>query len=99
MKDCWVSPYGEVVYIEENGIWLHAKTAAEILNERYNYNLNIYDPNVRYLDILHDKGWIRYSKYMVGYTGGCKGGWIYNPFTITRDQKDKVFDLTGEVIE
>ena len=32
MKDCWVSPYGEVVYIEENGIWLHAKKAAEILN-------------------------------------------------------------------
>lgn len=92
MKDCWVSPYGEVIYIEEDGIWLHAKKAAEILNERYGYDLDIYDPNYRYLDILHDKGWIRHSKYM-------NTGWIYNPFTVTRDQKNTMFDLTGVVID
>ena len=34
MKECWLSPYGEVIYT--NGKWDHASKAAEIILERYN---------------------------------------------------------------
>lgn len=91
MKDCWLSPYGEVIYVEEEGKWLHCKTAAKILNERYNYNYDPNDPSIEWLDILHSKGWVRYSHFF-------NTGWIYNPYTITTDQKNKIYELTGDFI-
>jgi len=92
INDCWVSPYGEVVYLEKTGRWLHAKTAGKILNENYGYDFDLSDPHIYWLNLLHSRGWIRYSNCM-------NTGWIYNPYTITEDQKQKIFELTGEIID
>jgi len=100
MKECWLSPYGEVIYT--SGMWEHAETAAKILFERYNNgswedtqdvwcdvasSLGSNSPT----DVLQDKyGWIRYSiisnKWLVG--------WEYGIYP-TEEQKNKMFELTG----
>ena len=103
MRECWLSPYGEVIYT--SGMWEHAETAAKILFERYNdgswedtqdvwcytvMNWSSKSPT----DLLQEKGWIRHStvsnKWIVGEEYGI------HP---TQDQKDKIFDLTGEIVE
>ena len=105
MKECWISPYGEVIYT--GGEWEHASKAAQILFERYNEDrkwksvqdvwvdtastYRSYSPT----DLLQEKyGWIRYStiseKWIVGDD--------YDIFPTT-DQINKMFDLNGFVYE
>lgn len=103
MKECWLSPYGEVIYTK--GQWDHASKAAEIILERYNNGSwkNTTDvwcavasgwgsdsPS----DYLQNEGWIRYStisnKWIVG-----RDYHIYP----TQDQKDKMYELTGFIYE
>lgn len=103
MKECWISPYGEVIYT--NGEWDHASKAAEILFERYNDGSweNIQDvwcytvmnwSSKSPTDLLQEKGWIRYSTISESWIVG-KDYDIYP----TRDQKDKIYDLTGFIYE
>lgn len=104
MKECWISPYGEVIYT--GGEWEHANKAAQILFERYNTDGKWKSPSdVWYeaasrcgsyttTDMLQEKGWIRYStiseKWIVGDD--------YDIFPTT-DQINKMFDLNGFVYE
>ena len=103
MRECWLSPYGEVIYT--SGMWEHANTAAKILFERYNDGSWKNPGDVWYecatswasyspTDMLQEKGWVRYStvsnKWIVGEE------YDIHP---TQDQKDKIFDLTGEIVE
>ena len=103
MKECWISPYGEVIYT--SGEWEHASTAAKILFERYNdgswksvqdvwyytaSNWTSYTPT----DLLQEKGWIRYST--------ISNTWIvgedYDIYPTT-EQKDKMYELNGFIYD
>ena len=97
MKECWLSPYGEVIYT--SGMWGHAEAAAKILFERYNdgswegtqdvWREVIMEYNSP-TDLLQEKGWIKFST-------------ITNEWIIfkepTTDQKNKMFDLTGYICD
>ena len=95
MKECWLSPYGEIIYT--NGEWEHASKAAKILFERYNNGKWEYIEEVwcewkTPTDLLEDLGWIRYST--------ISNNWVFdNSSKLTTDQKNKMFDLTGYVSE
>lgn len=102
MNDCWLSPYGEVVDVPT---WGHANVAAKIILERYYAengerfedtqdvwcSCNGESPT----DMLESMGWIRYSSTYVH--GWCVfKGYSKEP---TREQKEKMFDLTGFIYE
>lgn len=88
MKDCWLSPYGEI--IKCSGAWNHNQDAQKILIERYGFEdiYQIYDkyPFKNATDVLMDEyGWCRYSTC-------ANQGWLYTK-ELTPDQKNKIFDL------
>lgn len=91
MKECWLSPYGQVIYT--GGEWEHASKAAKILFEMYNNGKWKYIEEVwcewkNPSEQLEDLGWIRYST--------ITNNWVIDSNTkITTDQKNKMFDLTG----
>lgn len=88
MKDCWLSPYGEVIYVSA---WSHNAKAEELLIERYGFK-DIYDIDDKHpfetaSDILMKYGWIRYSTC-------ANRGWLME-VKPTSEQKNIMFDLTG----
>lgn len=91
IKECWLSPYGQVVYT--NGEWLHATKAAKILFEMYNNGKwkDIEDVWVEYktpTEQLEELGWVRYST--------ITNEWVIHTNTkLTTDQMNKMFTLTG----
>lgn len=93
MKDCWMSPYGEVLYC--SGIWNHNSDAEKILIERYGFK-DALDIDDKYPDLLASEvleeiyGWCR-------YTTCANRGWMWLK-KLTTDQKNKIYDLTGEII-
>lgn len=99
MKDCWLSPYGEIIYC--SGKWNHGKDAWRIMEEILGLDIDKIDD----LDIKHGSltaaleslGWVRYTTLPNYATGGYDDiGWVikegYNP---TEEQKNKMFELTG----
>lgn len=93
MKDCLLSPYGEVIFC--GGAWNHNTDAEKILIERYGYNdaLEIYEKHEfeNATDVLMGYGWVRYSTC-------ANRGWCFNKYKITTEQKNKIFELTGDNI-
>lgn len=91
MKDCWLSPYGEVIYVSA---WSHNQKAEELLIERYGFEdeYHIYDkhPFENASDVLMKYGWIRYSTC-------ANRGWLIETKPTT-EQKDKMFELTKYII-
>ena len=103
MKECWLSPYGEIIYT--NGEWNHASKAAEIILKRYNDGSWKDTQDVwcgvaggwgskSPSDYLQNKGWIRYSTISNNWIVGRD----YDIYP-TQDQKDKMFELTGFIYE
>lgn len=92
MKDCWLNPFGEIVWCR--GAWSHNQDAERILIERYGFEdeIDIYSryPFKNATDVLMDEyRWCRYSTC-------ANRGWCWNK-ELTTDQKNKMFDLTGFV--
>ena len=97
MRECWLSPYGEVIYTGCS--WGHANTAAKIIFERYNngkfdspqevWLLDKYDSPT---DFLEELGWVRFSTITNRWV-------ILKTFKLTPSQKDKIFELTGDIFE
>ncbi|MBQ3414822.1 MAG: hypothetical protein IJH39_05650 [Clostridia bacterium] len=92
MRDCWLSPYGEVIYVSA---WSHNTKAEELLIERYGFEdiYDIYDkhPFETASDVLMKYGWIRYSTC-------ANRGWLME-VKPSSEQKNKMFDLTGYVYD
>lgn len=94
MHDCWLSPYGEVIWC--SGAWNHNQDAINLLIERYGYKdiIDIDDtfPFKLATDILTEVyGWCRYSTC-------ANRGWLWIK-PLTTEQKNKIFDLTGELFD
>lgn len=98
MKECWLSPYGELIYT--GGEWEHANKAASIIFDRYN-NGKYQDTNDVWCesmtktptDILEELGWVRFST--------ISNSWVViDGYTrLTEEQKIRIFELTGDNFE
>ena len=103
MKDCWLSPYGEVIYC--SGKWNHGADAWKIMEETLGFDIDkIDDLDIEYGSLtaaLESLGWIRYTTLPNYKTGGYDDiGWVIKEgYTPTTEQKNKMFDLTGNIIE
>ena len=103
MRDCWLSPYGEVINC--TGKWDHGGTAWRIMEFKLGLGLDEIDE----LDMEHGSitaaleslGWVRYTTLTNYATGGYDDiGWVIKDgFEPTEDQKRKMFDLTGKIVE
>lgn len=98
MKDCFLSPEGDVFYGHVNET--HQDIADYIVKTVYkigivNDDLDIHEFE-KYRDskrFLVKNGWIEYiNRYHVGW-------WIDPSRTPTQAQIDKIYELTGEVFE
>lgn len=95
MKECWLSPYGELIYT--GGEWEHATKAAAILFDRYNngkwqFIEEIWCDWKSPTEQLEELGWVRYST--------VSNAWVvFEGYThLTAEQKNKIFELTGDNI-
>lgn len=101
MKDCWLSPEGEVIYC--SGKWAHGGTAWGIMEENLGLDIDIIDDLDRthgsLTAALESLGWIRYTTLPNYATGGYDDiGWVINDkYKPTKNQIDKMFDLTGYI--
>ena len=103
MKDCWLSPQGEVVYC--SGKWEHGRTAWKIMEENLGIDIDIIDDLDRtcgsLTTALESLGWIRYTTLPNYATGGYDDiGWVINDnYKPTVGQKNKMYDLTGFIFD
>ena len=103
MRDCWLSPYGEVINC--TGKWDHGGTAWRIMEEKLGLDLDEMDK----LDREHGSltagleslGWVRYTTLPNYKTGGYDDiGWVIKEGYIpTEEQKIKMFELSGYIYE
>ena len=99
MKDCWLSPYGEVINC--TGKWDHTGAAWKIMEEKLGLDLDEIDQLDREYGsltaALESLGWVRYTTLPNYATGGYDDiGWVIkDKFEPTTDQKNIMFDLTG----
>lgn len=98
MRDCYISPQGEVYY----GI-SHFDIAERIVKKVYSidkaiiYSLDDADKQLAILcnpeKFLEENGWMK-------YINRCNiGWWIHLEKVPTQAQRDKIYELTGEVFE
>lgn len=96
MKDCWLSPYGEVIYISA---WEHNTKAEQILIERYGYTdeLDIDDkhPFETATCVLEKKGWMRFTTTIDRWS--CEHTINYEELFAkpTKAQIGRMYELTG----
>ena len=96
VKECWMSPYGEIIWCKYG----HPPMAFKLILERYNSgrykNISeveekIIDP-IEFLELL---GWIRCSKMEMSNHGWAVGNFKH----LSTDQRNKLFDLTGKYFD
>jgi len=103
MRDCWLDPYGEVVNC--TGKWDHGGTAWKIMEDKLGLDIDEMDKLDRehgsLTAALESLGWVRYTTLPNYATGGYDDiGWVIKDgFEPTEDQKRKMFDLTGKIVE
>lgn len=103
MKDCWLSPYGKVIYCDCK--WNHGKDAWRIMEENLGLDIDKIDKLDREYGsltaALESLGWVRYTTLPNYATGGYDDiGWVIKEGYIpTKEQQDKMFDLTGYIYE
>lgn len=102
MRDCWLSPYGEVVYC--SGKWDHGETAWRIMEDKLGFDIDKISDIIMggsLTEGLESLGWVRYTTLPNYATGGYDDiGWVIKDgFEPTEDQKNKMFDLTGKIVE
>ena len=90
MESCWLSPQGKVYECH-----YHADAAREIVKElglweEYWENIEKYSYSAE--EFLEFRGWVKYSDL-----GRCFKGWCIFPYTtLTQNQIDKIYELTGD---
>ena len=111
MRDCWLDPYGNVYYVEPFG---HSRFAQEQLSDEFPMEnettplregplgIDTWDERGfcgSFEETLMRRGWIRYSTTTDQWCYGRDwDGWEVYPRP-TSAQRNKMFDLTGEIVE
>ncbi len=111
MRDCWLDPYGNVYYVEP---FAHNDFAQEQLKDEFPMEnkttplregplgIDTWDERGfcgSFEETLMRRGWIRYSTATNQWCYGRDwGGWERYPRP-TSAQRDRMFDLTGEIDE
>ena len=89
MKNCWLSPRGDVYYCKLNHI-IEAELIVEDLNLMEEF---IEGPCDDLNEFLEMKGYVKWSEK-------SPLGWCITSYTrLTQAQIDKIYELTGEVFE
>ena len=93
IKDCWLSPKGDVYWCREYES--HMRAAERLICE-----LNLTEefskfkeefPNMSEGTFLYRKGFVRYIRWILP-----KERWAINNHRLTKAQKDKIYELTGD---
>ena len=100
MTDCWLDPYGNVYYVE---FGKHDDFAYDYLQDEFpsdrreDWTSDLVSGS--YVETLMSRGWTRYTTTSEQWCYGRDwGGWERYPRP-TRAQRDRMFDLTGEIVE
>ena len=102
MRDCWLSPYGEVINCQ--GKWDHGGTAWKIMEDKLSFDIDKISDIIDHGSLtegLESLGWVRYTTLPDYKTGGYDDiGWVIKEgYTPTEEQKSKMFELSGYIYE